>query len=228
MKKKCNVVMLPTDGESRLYKAPWDEPAAIGCFENPMKTVKGDTIAQHLYLISDDEINQMDYYYDPEMNIIAQRTLSADQYEDCKKVIASTDPELYIKDKGKQIEHRGRKIHTLDDFYDFSTFSEDFIKAYVKANGEIDEVLVEYDVDCVSYPFLHREIKHCNSQCKHEHLLKLTDNNKVIIHLPEEKVYSAEEVAELIRKFRRDSSTSHEKLKEFLMKQCEEWIEENL
>jgi hypothetical protein len=167
MKKKCKMVMLSTEKASRLYKAPWDEPPFIGYFNNPQKTIKGDTIAQHLYLISDDEIKVGDWCIESLNNTLFQveeieanvkvhknamdfRTpkITTDHLvsnikeiavrrEDCKKVIASTDSELVIGLKGA-----GRvKIPSLV----MPTLSEDFIKAYVQANGGIDEVNVEYD-----------------------------------------------------------------------------------
>ena len=75
---------------------------------------------------------------------------------------------------------------------------------------------------------IHGKLQGVDENCSYPtYQLKLRDDSTVIIS-EAKTMYSRDEVAELIRKFRRDNSTSHEKLKQFLMKQCEEWIEENL
>ena len=174
MKKKCKVVMLPTEKASRLYKAPWDEPPFIGYFNNPQGTIKGDTIAQHLYLISDDEIKEGDWYYDVIEKKIFQRTLPEDdQYTHDKKVIASTDKLLKSCTCGGRVNEEGKFYHKMgcNNKYYLPTFSEDFIKAYVNANGEIDEVNVEYEVVGI-------KVYGMNARAKK---LKLRDDNTVII-----------------------------------------------
>jgi hypothetical protein len=234
MKKKCKVVMLPTEKASRLYKAPWDEPPFIGYFNNPQKTIKGDTIAQHLYLISDDEIKVGDWCIESLNNTLFQveeieanvkvhknamdfRTpkITTDHLvsnikeiavrrEDCKKVIASTDSELVIGLKGA-----GRvKIPSLV----MPTFSEDFIKAYVKANGGIDEVNVEYDSQYIG--------KYTTDGIAW--LPKLRDDNTVIIS-EAKTMYSRDEVAQLIRKYR-----TYAWKKGLTVNEFDKWIEENL
>jgi len=66
---------------------------------------------------------------------------------------------------------------------------ESFIKAYVEANGEIDEVMVEYESDCVcdSWAKLSQcefeyEQNNRRGMCSKPFRLKTRDDNTVIIH----------------------------------------------
>lgn len=203
MKKKCKVVMLPTDGKSKLYKAPWDEPPFIGYFRNPQETIKGDTIAQHLYLISDEDIKEGDWLVSIKYGNLRQCTGVQENEYLCvgnnngvlksavKKVIASTNPELTIKTtREEKIVKPGVYEKSLP------TFSEDFIKAYVKANGQIDEVNVEYEESSD----WSRSKEGVIVGIKAHYIPKLTDNNEVIISMVEEKMYSREEVELIVAK----------------------------
>lgn len=94
---------------------------------------------QHLYLISDDKIKENDwYYYEVDKKIHQCKSLDKIDSIWCKKVIASTDSELH----GETYVGSRRAKHLVKTL--LPTFSEDFIKAYVKANG-IDEGMVEYE-----------------------------------------------------------------------------------
>ena len=185
----------------------------------------------HLYLITDDEIKEGDWYYYPKSNegrkikkhLGIKPLLDSERL--AKKVIASTDPEL-----GLEIIY-SEKEDTNDPLqYDkeikgnvLPQIPESFIKAYVEAGG-INSALVEYEdlEECHNYNGEHIG-KDCS--CKggdFRNKLKLTDNNEVVVHLPEveEKMYSRDEVEELILKAFKSNRNS--------ITRQEDWIEENL
>ena len=145
--------------------------------------------------------------------------------QDCKKVIASTDPELVFNNKVINANY-GVK---MEGFHhkQLPQIPESFIKSYVEAGG-IDEVMVEYEL-------IHM-LKNRRGGQTGMYQLKLTNNNEVVISMVEEKVYdekwlselyaekmySREEVAAKIRQyFNNDEGIVDEE-------DCEKWIEENL
>jgi len=100
---------------------------------------------------------------------------------------------------------------------------ESFIKAYVKANG-INKVMVE----CYWAKGKDELDANGRAMTTNYEKLKLTDNNEVIISVPErvititkveEKMYSRDEVIALINKHRKETYNGYSSSK---------WIEENL
>lgn len=182
----------------------------------------------HLYLITDDEIKEGDWYINillGEGKLYNKGDNPNKSLPEHKKVIASTDPEL-----GLEIIY-SEKEDTNDPLqYDkeikgnvLPQIPESFIKAYVEAGG-INSALVEYEdlEECHNYNGEHIG-KDCS--CKggdFRNKLKLTDNNEVVVHLPEveEKMYSRDEVEELILKAFKSNRNS--------ITRQEDWIEENL
>jgi len=100
---------------------------------------------------------------------------------------------------------------------------ESFVKAYVKANGEIDEVNVEY---CCQRCGVSNN-KHKMS-CKDSHLWiqvpKLRDDNTVIIYQAK-TTYSREDLKKLWDNHPRVDYITDTKLSDLLF---EKWIKENL
>lgn len=205
MKKKCRVVMLSNKKAELEYT-----PVYLTSYETNPKLVfntKGnpdifykDVHYHHLYLISDDEIKEGDWviangklgkYSIDEKNRTHDVCTEKGVYpfKDCqyiKKVIASTDSE---------INGQSTIAGVLQKEY-VGCIPESFIKAYVKANGKIDEVMVEYDEvqiedDTTKYYAEFEWFEAGN--------LKLTDNNEVIISMVEEKMYSRSEIIALIK-----------------------------
>lgn len=168
MKKTCKVIMLPTDKASKL------------CLADDNKLVlsdKGEDLdyiinRQHLYITSDDEIKKGDWTIDigckePHGRLTTidnqtelDRYINADNGYNIKKVIASTDPSLGLP-----------------------LIPESFIQAYVKAEGKIDEVQVEYEeITEGKKPFQNILVEQP----------KTRDDNTIIIH--QAKAYTREEV----------------------------------
>ena len=232
MKKQVRVIMLPTEKASSPISKMHDRYLQL--INGGYKDLT--CVPQHLYLISDDEsIKEGDwviangklgkYQIDEENrthDVVAKEGLYP--FKSCeymKKVIASTDSILHIKDNSVP----GEIIIELD----VPTFSTDFIQAYVKANG-IDEVMVKYEdftnelLDSyiyttiggiklgVTYPFENDSVLGYYDSKEEARIalktlldnkairkLKLRDDNTVIIsQIPEDK-YTKEEVIKLVK-----------------------------
>ncbi len=108
MKKEFKIIMLPTQKSNNvgdIVMRPSDKRLAI---INILTTGDSqETINQHLYVISDDEIKEGDWYYNSQVNIIIQTTKDTiDKVgglrvfeRSCKKIIATTDKSLKIDDR---------------------------------------------------------------------------------------------------------------------------------
>jgi len=215
MKKKHPVVILPTEDKSHIYLVHKTNRLGYvtGKYPEDLKqfpqTVE-ETRNQHLYILSDDEIKEGDWVlfkYGDNPNTaedVLQCIKTKGEYlyhkdgntglDMCKKIIATTDKSLYT---------------TIGEYYnaynkELPQIPESFIKEFVKSNGKIDEVEVEYRVTNMFTT------------------LKLTPNNEVIISTIEEKMYSREEVVGSINEFFRwcTDLRSEDEVKE--------WIEDNL
>lgn len=168
--KIADVVMLPTEKDipcknsiiksNITNKLNIFDPYGIG-FLNKDK----NQVMQHLYILSSEEIKEGDWVYHPEVSqeytIVDTRKEGDDRYskgqhpaqgvfqyknttnkwyKKCKKIIATTDESLDIT---------GDRVPVINDVANMMCrlprTSDDFIKAFVKAHGKIDKVLVEYD-----------------------------------------------------------------------------------
>lgn len=214
MKKKCNVVMLPTENESTIHLCPWDEPSTLMILDN-QKTIRGDSIAHHLYITSNGEIKKGDWCLGEHQDgtrILLQAHVINDKgfltedegtwyKEYTSKVIASTDPELTTT----EIIKVGDRVHSnkLDFNNQFVSTkssaelyneSDHYFKllpqlseSFIKeyVKNPVDEVMVEYDVI--------KENVMGTEYIYETHPLKL-DNNQIITSPVEEKMYTAEEM----------------------------------
>jgi hypothetical protein len=118
---------------------------------------------QHLYLVSDEEIKEGDWFITPGSQL-RLRTYAIQPVKADKKVIATTDKSLKIEDK---------------DVYPYLVIPQipqSFIEEFVEANGKIDKVYIQANYDLNSF-----------QQSDNKPLrdfftgYKLTDNNEVII-----------------------------------------------
>ena len=203
MKKKCKVVMLPTEKASpinQLYSKDFlnagGERVTLLEYSNkdlPRDKLVNDITPQHLYLISDDEIKEGDWVYEAVRNIVFQITKKGEikySINDLKKVIASTD-DLRLWDDECE----------MSASYRIPKLSEDFLKSYVEANGEINEVMVEYK-ECSQYNRGSQTLLEwipCEN-CKGEYLsLKLRDDNTVILSSVAKEKIELSKVIELCK-----------------------------
>jgi len=125
MKKQCNVVMLPTEKASDLY---YHNPTEVLRYKGHQSELEGIVNKQHLYLTSDEEIEEGDCIINQNTNSIAKYT-GHGSMDWWKKIIATTDKSLRCAD---------------NEFFQVPQIPESFIKAYIEAQGNIKEVLVEY------------------------------------------------------------------------------------
>lgn len=129
--KECKVVMLPTKDKSTIKKSKFTDkldysPAMILIDEHNWQP-------QHLYILSDDEIKEGDWYYKPDLNQIFKAEYTPGD-KNCKKIIATTDKSLkYALNDKRTIWH-----DTLPEP------SQGFVKKYCEKGG-IDKVMVEYE-----------------------------------------------------------------------------------
>ena len=98
-----------------------------------------DRPKHHLYITTDDEIKSGDWCIVLDSNpFIKQATADDIGFEDIKKIIATTDPELILEKVGTA-QHGSH-----DHVYCLPQPSKAFIEKYCKAGG-IDEVDVDYN-----------------------------------------------------------------------------------
>lgn len=125
MKKEFSIILLPTDKESRIYIETMGELVYL----DETYLTEGKT-NQHLYILSDEEIEEGEWCLDTIKNKIvkANSVLISDLF---KKIIASTDPSLNLL-----------------------PISDSFIKEYVKAHNEGKKIdVVELEVETGYPPF---------------------------------------------------------------------------
>lgn len=152
MWKKCKVVMLSTNEKvTDIFK----------CYNNSLSYKNGDLSDggkyQHLYIISDEEIKEDDWYlnfdihgkwgFPTKADYNKTNEFSLKPYSNyCKKIIATTDQSLKLKEfTGVVDESNGTK-----EFWEYllpqipQSFIEQYITEYNKCNV-ISNILVEYN-----------------------------------------------------------------------------------
>lgn len=131
MFKKTPVVMLPTEKASNIQK--W----GVHLIYNEKKELgnrKPTPVFQHLYFLSDEEIKEGDWKYNPTLNHIVRHIIYSDGD---KKIIASTDKSLGLPRP-----------------------SDKFIQKYCELGG-IDSVMIEYEYkrSKKAFFYLHNELE---------------------------------------------------------------------
>lgn len=185
--KKVKVLMLPTEKASSLYIETMGE-LVFGEYALPDKGKENTN--QHLYLVSDEEIKEGDWclLFDDYGNLMSRpqqylgKNAGHTLNSGLRKVIATTDRSLgeqLSKDKETALDRLKAK-HSIPEI------PESFIRAYVEANGEIDEVMVEYHPnkwvkDGISRPVLDDGVVK-DYKGDWEYSVKTRDDNTVIIH----------------------------------------------
>lgn len=234
MKLKRNVVMLPTN----------DKASTDGLVINPStkKIQYNDAISKrdakyytdagftynHLYITSDEEIKEGDWYID-DTNTIRQSVTSDGDYwsrrKDYKKIIATTDKSIAVQKDSITICSGKSRINTYPtEKTIIPSPSPEFVQAYIKAYNAgkpITDVMVEYTpttetvyelgIDCsVVVP-----------------ILKVDSNNCITITKVKDS-WTKEEVIAILHKYLDDSSTKNEAFHKILEEQLNQWIEQNL
>ena len=205
LKKKCQVVMLPTQKASSLYLL--NNELKLGLNEKGNSAWKN----QHLYIISDDGINEGDWFIhktdaDCSIHRCIERPVKYNVISDnninyflgfCKKIIATTDTSLKIN---KKVTNPAIQEYiqqgTVCSFYESilpqpsPQFIQKFIESYDKGNIIVD-VMVEYEIIKIKagqYAFVETE------------QLKVDSNNYITITKVKDN-WNSLEIAGLIRTF---------------------------
>lgn len=172
MKQLRQVVMLPTEKASKLIHS--SNGILHYCQSDNILEPNSKASNQHLYIISDEEIKEGDWYIDnsaglnsiyqrPNSTGIGRNIRSSYKEKSMRKIIATTNENFrYYKDSFMSVRSQLPKI------------PESFIKAYVESNGTIKEVLVEYN-------------EPLNQKLKDENIkwIKLHSDNTIIISFKE-------------------------------------------
>jgi hypothetical protein len=177
--KTCKVVMLPTEKDSDLFI---HNPTEVLRYKGHQSELEGIVNKQHLYITSDEEIKEGDWFINEQYFISNKAELEIWQHNgevkpssNPKKIIATTDKSLrFVKDH----------VH-----YNFlPQIPESFIKAYVEAQGNIKEVNVEYEEQVIRTGNVGRK------NYKSVYKVKTRSDNTIIIH--PSRTYTKEDLKE--------------------------------
>ena len=213
MKKLAQVVMLPTN-----------EKATVGSIvtrssDNRMAIVnvltKDDPqpcIHQHLYILSDEEIKEGDWFVGFADGSIKPFVKQADEstveinnwqlnkkgHSSNKKIIATTNKSIILPERFPSFTYLPQPSQS---------FIEKFLEEYNKGNV-ITDVMVEYE-SIGAY---------ANPKYDSDYQLKINSDNTINISIPKDS-WSREEVTTLLYSLNRDKEGNFD---------CTKWIEENL
>jgi len=217
MYKLCKVVMLPTNEKSNIW---WSGQKLL--FNNtPEDPSRGE--CQYLYVLSDDEIKEGDWFINRQYFIEVNDEPEYDIWQcddktildvDCKKVIASTDPSLIIKGEYPYNANIDLNLPSLPQ-----SFVEEYVSKYNKGN-KIEDIMVKYE-EMVNVSLKNDEelIKHGDSFLE----LKLNPDNTINIKRVKDS-WTRSEVIGLIKEYRNSLIPVGDDEINFTNK----WIEENL
>ena len=205
MKKLCNVVMLPTKNESNVhYQRKIDK---LVLWHSKVVPTNKDCINQHFYITSDEEIKEGGWvireYYPPTKGFtrtVEQFIRAKADFGDSlsrKKIIATTDKSLTTLVENKLWGQKG-----MGTYNTLPQIPQSFIKAYVEAQGNIKEVLVEYEKEYIT-----SSSKRLDTGYKY--ILKLRPDNTIIIH--QAKTYTRDEIIKLLEKYEPDAPNKRAK-----------------
>ena len=155
-KKRCKVIMLPTDKPTLIVKFKMFGKDKIN-YSKVVLPIQDEEMYQHLYIISDDKIEAGDwclFFWDGNKEgELGQIGSEPQQYfpenghtlnKNLRKIIATTNPELKIERSVEGITDGGRG-RVFREYNPLPQPSQSFIEEYCRKGG-IDEVDVEYAV----------------------------------------------------------------------------------
>ena len=273
--EKCKVVMLPTNEKAKIgsfalyhnlyknrewfldivhriemqeYLKIWTRNGLLS--EGNDAKVKAKY--QHIYILSDDEIKEGDWfiredklYNEFKTSLTSKVTIFIRLYpnldlseqwrevyiSDCKKVIATTNTSLKLTKHIpwiKELESRYDVEKGYPKEIELPQPSKSFIEAYVKAYNEgnpITEVMVEYEEDYYTDP-KYSYLEQDNPSTKIQKL-KIAKDNTITIRKIKDS-YSRAEVTELLKKYEKDTLYYGRDGYYNSIDIAKEWIEENL
>lgn len=166
--------------------------------------------SHHLYIVDDSEIKEGDYCIEDIGGTVFGPYRNGDVVENPKKIIGTTDTSLVIN----AVDTHEVQGQVMQSHYhkELPQIPQSFIESYCQ--NPVEKVMVEYE----SYI---KETSECDYALERP---KLTSNNELIIHQIEEKLYTREEVKEIIIKVYSDLEVNRRFDKGVL----DELIKENL
>lgn len=211
--KPAQVIMLPTENENQgIYLSPVPSINKIHYWD---KRISNSYIAQHLYITSDDKIEDSDWCINLAHNILVKPTdleWANSNKDNLKKVVATTNVELGYGDNvgfWKSLPQPPQQ------------FIEQYIEYYNK--GEvITDALVEYETyqDTINY---HKDI------WKNFERIKINPKDNTITIKKVKTNWNREEIIEFgekIREYCKNGYRSDSLHKVFY--EWDKWLEENL
>ena len=220
-KKRCKVVMLPTDKESCIHANKFKTESGYEyklTYHDVPSKCKNDGLCSgnhHLYITSDDKIEAGDwclFFWDGNKEgELGQIGSEPQQYfpenghtlnKNLRKIIATTDPKLR---SDSLIEDPARPEDNLLIRKGIPQIPQSFIEEYCRKGG-IDEVDVEYGRTMDGTPTYNRLI--------------VNSDNTINIHPIEEKMYSETELIQFVldNRFRIDSDTTIQEITNWIKK----------
>lgn len=206
--KPAKVVMLPTEKASEFYKYEPSNGNNLLYYRKGVESELSINIKpQHLYILSDDEIKEVDWYLGIS-NTIHRATSDgiaslATATPRVKKIITTTDKSLKYNaaKRGNEGDHSIlSKCYNMQPLPQSSqSFIEKYISEYNKGNV-ITDVLVEYERNRTPiFAYSERIGKVAHSGFESEMKLKVNPKDNTITIRPVKNSWSREEVVQIVR-----------------------------
>ena len=228
MLKKAQVIMLPTENKinGSIVKDIKEESKILHIKQKDYCEHE-DFVAQHLYIISDDEIKEGDWYFDG-TDFIHKKSKHnntlVDGNKQAKKIIATTDTSLINR----------RQMTFMDEatewIYDLPQPSQQFIEKYIEEynNGNIiTDIEVEYSPSSITIQTYSEQQINDNLKAL---TLKINPKDNTITIKKLKKSWNREEVIELLNQCYNLGYNSKKSeipdLEEML--ELDNWIDNNL
>jgi hypothetical protein len=234
MKKKCTVVMLPTNKKAikkgDIYQIGLQGKPGVmfHCTAGFNITSNSSAVKQHLYILSNDEVKENDWFYcELHKSVYLCETEDLENRNFIKKIIATTDSLLNLV-----FDNVTYALEFADKYPTHLTSiarpSNEFIKKFCEKGG-IWEIMVEYEYHCDRYlcTLFHTYPK-CNETCKDSQQLvkpKVAPDNTISIY-PVKDNWNREEIVTLFKKYLEDIYKMYQEGN--TKWDLDKWIEENL
>ncbi len=205
IQKQHQIVLVPTDKpdiggltkKGTNISGPINCKHSINCITENMVKREGYTvdldIPQHLYILSDEEIKEGDWFLEPNVDIRPSQYKSGMTLtKDDRKIIATTDTSLLIEEKDK--------LHTVngDNYIKLPKPTNQFIQQWID-NGYPEFINVDYESYCTygdNCPSKGAYLK--QDLCNIEYKLKISSDNTINCSFIENnKLYTKDEVIKL-------------------------------
>lgn len=194
MEKIVDVVSLPTKGN-----APFGINKQTGHHYVYDPIVYGE--GQHLYFTSIDKTTEQGWHINKNRDTLYNiRESNGPNWEEVHKywdkVVATSNPELWhifprdVLPKGENF---------------IAKMPDSFIQAYVRANGSIKQVKLEYEELYQYEDGTLNKVSRLGGKCKPVERLRLKPNGDVIVHPISVKLYNREEVLKILTIIYNDS-----------------------